>query len=520
MSSLTPQLKNLFYNSIKSILNGILWIGTYLFYHLVQFYLNNVSTCEHIGLSQITLTNKEYELNLEHVNPHKKFVLVYNDIEINHLNLPKYSIRRMLTHLNKIMKQLCTSEFTFILINRETNPFYGIRVKIKNIPPTVKVLNCSNLRLDDLSDNCIESIETLFCENCSLKKNNYWPKNLKFLCCSKNNFDNLDQLDDCDKLETLICNWNKITQLDCLPKNLISLSCNSNKLVKLDNLPASLKYLDCSDNMLVELSNLPGGLIGLVCMGNISNLDFIPETIVYMEISSTELKNLDNLPNSLKSLSLTRCPNLKSICRLPNNINFIMINNCYKLQHIDKIPESIIIFNLLQDHSLEKIIFDEKCNYLYDLNCSTSIDKSKNVEEVNNNIFYDIFYHIFYHIFYNGFSYYECQQMNCNYPKSNIFNPIYLKRIFNEWINKSYSKCWNVNGYMYPHIILEIKKEFVNTFLTITHVKMNKISNIIIILNTFIGYIIFDILLTIYMIAIIFCGKIKVWKIKLQKIKF
>ena len=53
---------------------------------------------------------------------------------------------------------------------------------------------------------------------------------------------------ECKKLEILDCSRNNITQLDNLPKTLITLVCCNNSITQLDNLPQTLKFLECYKN--------------------------------------------------------------------------------------------------------------------------------------------------------------------------------------------------------------------------------------------------------------------------------
>ncbi len=48
----------------------------------------------------------------------------------------------------------------------------------------------------------------------------------------------------------LICSYNKIQELNNLPKGLEKLSCEYNKIYALNNIPESLIKLDCNENPL------------------------------------------------------------------------------------------------------------------------------------------------------------------------------------------------------------------------------------------------------------------------------
>ena len=57
-------------------------------------------------------------------------------------------------------------------------------------------------------------------------------------------------INQCHKLQVLVCTGNHTTQLNNLPPKLETLICRWNKITQLNNLPLTLEILKCSNNPL------------------------------------------------------------------------------------------------------------------------------------------------------------------------------------------------------------------------------------------------------------------------------
>jgi Leucine-rich repeat (LRR) protein len=88
-------------------------------------------------------------------------------------------------------------------------------------------------------------------------------------------------------LQTLYCDFCRLTSLPVLPSNLQTLTCGTNSLTSLPALPASLKVLNCNSNYrLKNLPALPNGLTGLYCMkDSLSSLPILPNTLQKLDCS-------------------------------------------------------------------------------------------------------------------------------------------------------------------------------------------------------------------------------------------
>ena len=104
--------------------------------------------------------------------------------------------------------------------------------------------NIETIRLKDFINDC--EIFNHILNN--LKK----YKNLKYFDCSDCNLIKLPELPD--KLEILICNFNKLKKLPELPNSLQILNCYYNELTELPDLPSSLYILFCWENKLNHIN--------------------------------------------------------------------------------------------------------------------------------------------------------------------------------------------------------------------------------------------------------------------------
>ena len=104
--------------------------------------------------------------------------------------------------------------------------------------------NIETIRLKDFLNDC--EIFNHILNN--LKK----YKNLKYFDCANCNLIKLPELPN--KLEILICNFNKLKKLPDLPNSLQILNCYYNELTELPDLPCSLYILFCWENKLNHIN--------------------------------------------------------------------------------------------------------------------------------------------------------------------------------------------------------------------------------------------------------------------------
>lgn len=119
--------------------------------------------------------------------------------------------------------------------------------------------------------------------------------------CSSSDIHNLDELQYFINLDTLICSYNPLTELNNLPPNLIYLNTSyCVNLSQLNNLPSSLIFLDCSYNQISQLPILPIGLKKLFCaVNNINSIDYLPHHLTHLDCSFNNLTELPFLPSNL-----------------------------------------------------------------------------------------------------------------------------------------------------------------------------------------------------------------------------
>jgi len=95
------------------------------------------------------------------------------------------------------------------------------------------------------------------------------PEGLRILYCSNNRLDKLpDTLPNSIRL--INCSYNQLTTLpETLPASLVYLSCSYNRLTHLpDTLPKGLLELYCNNNQITKMPELPPDLLELVCAYN------------------------------------------------------------------------------------------------------------------------------------------------------------------------------------------------------------------------------------------------------------
>jgi len=177
---------------------------------------------------------------------------------------------------------------------------------------------------------------------------------VKILYLSNKNLSKLPNLSSYVNLEYLLCENNRLTSLDYIPKSVTHLYCSNNMLRTIDNLPKNITHLYCSKNMLTSLDKLPNSITNLDCSNNLlTSLDKLPESIQCLWCYKNILKSLNNLPKSLNHL-ICYDNKIESLAVLPESITFL---SC-KLNN----------FNYPFEETLTNIKIYNKCRFTYYLN--------------------------------------------------------------------------------------------------------------------------------------------------------
>jgi len=199
-----------------------------------------------------------------------------------------------------------------------------------NLPPNLKIFECSDCILLNSLGNIPHCLEVLDCSSCKSLPNldNLISTNLKKLKCDWCIFTSLDMLPPC--LLELICRWCKLlTNLDNLPPFVEQLTCiGCINITNLDNIP-NVKVLNCKGcTLLTSLDNLSPNLEELDCSStSITNLDNVP-TLKKLKCSDCDkLTSLNNLSPILEALECSWCPNISSIDNFPLNLNTVAITH-------------------------------------------------------------------------------------------------------------------------------------------------------------------------------------------------
>ena len=128
--------------------------------------------------------------------------------------------------------------------------------------------------------------------------NKYIDNNIKYLCCTNEEIEKLENLPN--NLEVLICEGNKIKSLKKLPKTLKVLMCRDNEIEELI-LPKGLRYLSCENNKIRKLKLSPY-IEELYCDDEYIGYDNIPNMIKILEIEEKENEIKSKLPYGLEEI--------------------------------------------------------------------------------------------------------------------------------------------------------------------------------------------------------------------------
>lgn len=217
--------------------------------------------------------------------------------------------------------------------------------------------------------------------------------NLTKLNCADNELTELSLSNE--GLKKVDCGKNQLTDIkvnDC--KNLQELMCNDNKLQELDIAElVSLEYLDCRNNEIKELSLKGVKKISEVYCGNnaITTLDFE---------STPEISSIQCQENQLEEINLKGCSKLRILECNNNQLKTLDVSESSVISDIYCQDNQLTVLNLgnqellttlcCQNNQLTKLDVS-KCKALVNLNCSNNKLQSLNVDNCENlqNIFVD-----------------------------------------------------------------------------------------------------------------------------------
>lgn len=174
--------------------------------------------------------------------------------------------------------------------------------------------------------NIPESVITLSCKFCQLKKIGDVPERLEYLNCSGNMVYRLPQLYH-TQLKSLFCCSNNLEFLPKLPRTLEWLYCYHNRIRRLPNLPPTMEYLSCAYNQLCVLPNIPDTMMS-ICVDNnyIREIPALPKTLKTFFCSSNRIRKIENLPVFLHRFSCYNNP-IVDYGVIPPSVKYLNLHN-------------------------------------------------------------------------------------------------------------------------------------------------------------------------------------------------
>jgi hypothetical protein len=113
---------------------------------------------------------------------------------------------------------------------------------------------------------------------------------LKVVILNNNNIKKLDFNKFPSTVNILYIEYNNLTKIDNIPKNIKSLYCRNNHIKFLNLIGSQLSYLDCSYNIILNFDFFPPTLKFLFCYNNyLSKLDNLPESIIGISCKNNNL---------------------------------------------------------------------------------------------------------------------------------------------------------------------------------------------------------------------------------------
>jgi hypothetical protein len=236
-------------------------------------------------------------------------------------NIPK-TVKYINCDHNSIKTLECSNLENLVELNCSSNRI--AELNLYNLSSKFKILDYSRqygiATLEYLNVTLIngipDSIEILYCTNVDMVTLPKLPSNLKFLDCGKNNIKRLPKLP-----ESLLCldvTENENIKLGKMPKNLHCLRCEKCNLSKLNIKNSNLTTLMCNNNKLTNLE-LPNGLYSLQCSSNLLRELTLPETVIEVICNRNYITKIEKLPDCLVYLEVVG-NNIKTFPNIPVNI--------------------------------------------------------------------------------------------------------------------------------------------------------------------------------------------------------
>jgi E3 ubiquitin-protein ligase SspH2 len=174
--------------------------------------------------------------------------------------------------------------------------------------------------------NIPESVITLSCKFCQLKKIGEVPEKLEYLNCSGNMIYRLPQIYH-TQLKSLFCCGNRLEFLPKLPRMLEWLYCYQNRIRKLPNLPPTLEYLSCAYNQLYILPNIPDTVVSICADNNyIREIPVLPKALKTLFCASNRICKIENLPIFLQRFSCHNNP-IVDYGVIPPSVRYLNLHN-------------------------------------------------------------------------------------------------------------------------------------------------------------------------------------------------
>ena len=205
----------------------------------------------------------------------------------------------------------------------DLNVVYNKINRIGKLPKGIKKFNCMGNQINNIDNISADTLEILICADNCIKDLPNLPPNLKVLNCS-NNFIKFMHYFPVG-LEILICCKNGITELFNLPPQLKLLKCTGNYDLRIiECFPKSIKVLICDKYAISNINELESSIEKV----------YDPDEYRYRNMPnlinlSVSVSEMNNLPQTLKILYCTHNTITELNNRFPRNIAFYQEEDYY-----------------------------------------------------------------------------------------------------------------------------------------------------------------------------------------------
>lgn len=238
-----------------------------------------------------------------------------------------------------------------LYLDFHNNNIYNLN--ILTLLPNLKHLNCSNNNVSNLPEN-MPKLQELICSNNNITyiPSSYSEKLTKLIC----DFNRITEIEEMPKLKILNCNNNEIIKLPNYIRHLQTLSCDNNNLIELPELP-ELTHLSCNYNKIIKLpEQVSKNIFDVRCCNN--KIEKIPESYKDVRILHCYYNKINEMPNELTNVISLLCNNNK-LSSLPLKMNNIEILNCAN-NEITKLPGEYLLKSKNKFENSEQLLKLEK----------------------------------------------------------------------------------------------------------------------------------------------------------------